>query len=280
MVKRILLPLDGSRLAEQVLPHASLLAGAYGAELVLLMATDSSLRIRKPAPRYLDELAARCAREGVSAACVVRPGPAAETVAAYAADQGIDLIAMSTRGRSGLKRMVLGSVTDRVVRLTHLPVLVIRPARTPVSVPAIARIVLPLDGSRVAESVLPVARDLARQLKLGVLLVQVIPSDPALDREEDVTSGLPGTVIAEMEEAAATYLERVAVQFRKDGTECEVRTLRGRVAESLLGLARTESGCLVAMSTHGRSGAARAVLGSVADHIMRGGSDVMLVVRP
>lgn len=146
MYKKILVPLDGSPLAEKVLPHVRALAQCVGAEVVLLRVVPTPTyeavfadTLLTPAPPN-DEHNARSHAEGylqrvafdyfpseVRVIYEVSSGPVAETILDYASGIEADLIAMSTHGRSGLARLVLGSVADQIVRRSHLPVLLVRP---------------------------------------------------------------------------------------------------------------------------------------------------------
>lgn len=144
MYKKILVPLDGSELAEQVLPHVSQLAGCTGAEIVLLRVPseplydylvpdpDVAVEIRRDielaAQVYLDEISAELRSMALHVtALVVWGAPIQDTIIQVARELNADLIAMSTHGRSGLARMVIGSVADDVVRHAPAPVLLVRP---------------------------------------------------------------------------------------------------------------------------------------------------------
>lgn len=144
MYHTILVPLDGSDLAEHVLPHVCALAASSGASIVLLrvpaepiydylppdpqLASELRRDVETGAQVYLDEVAARLAELGLSVTTkVAGGGPIHEAILDVAREHGVDLIAMSTHGRSGIARMVIGSVADQVVRHSPMPVLLIRP---------------------------------------------------------------------------------------------------------------------------------------------------------
>ncbi|MFN8413523.1 MAG: universal stress protein [Anaerolineales bacterium] len=143
MYKKILIPLDGSPLAEAVLPHAKALAMAEGAELVILrvpvipnlefLARDPIMAERvieeteKEAEEYLDLEALKLKKEGNKVTSILREGPIPETILAVAEETHADVIAMSTHGRSGIQRWLMGSVADRVVHHAHIPVMLIHP---------------------------------------------------------------------------------------------------------------------------------------------------------
>jgi nucleotide-binding universal stress UspA family protein len=141
MYKRILVPLDGSQLAEQALPHAAIHARQFGAEIVLLKVLGplpepsmSSPRVMRSAAaasaqlarEYLEGVAARLREEGLSAEVATVEGKPYIEIIRFAEENEIDLIAMSTRGQSGLSRWLLGSVADRVARGATVPLLLVQ----------------------------------------------------------------------------------------------------------------------------------------------------------
>jgi nucleotide-binding universal stress UspA family protein len=145
--RRIIVPLDGSPHAEAALPEAIEIARATpGAKIILVRAAEASaLPVRDPieaqiavvrdAEDYLDAVAARLEGKGVRVTTSVWYGPAAITIVDAAATTRADLIVMSTHGRSGFNRLVLGSVAESVLRATHVPILLLRPDRAPVARP-------------------------------------------------------------------------------------------------------------------------------------------------
>lgn len=145
-MKRILIPLDGSKVAEAALPTARSLARAFGAEVFLLRIIAAAADLHPTADgqldfghddtrarsrAYLDTIAATFAHEGIRVETLVVGGDAASIILEVAGDVDADLVVMSTHGRSGLERAVIGSVTDHVIRFSAAPVLVARPAETP-----------------------------------------------------------------------------------------------------------------------------------------------------
>lgn len=143
MYKKILVPLDGSLLAEAALPHAEALAKSENAEIVLLRVAVTPARyifahnpaegnnvirmIEKEAEDYMEEEVARLKNEGVKVTGITRDGPAPDKILEVAEETHADVIAMSTHGRTGITRWLLGSVADRVVHYSHIPVMLIHP---------------------------------------------------------------------------------------------------------------------------------------------------------
>jgi len=144
MYKKILVPLDGSKLAEAVLPHAQALAKSEGAEIVILRVPElpaADLFTRNPAmakkivedseietDKYLKAEVKKLSGKGVTVSSLIREGPVPETILTAAKEAHADVIAMSTHGRTGLQRWLMGSVADRVVHYSKIPVMLIHPS--------------------------------------------------------------------------------------------------------------------------------------------------------
>jgi nucleotide-binding universal stress UspA family protein len=205
-MKTILIPLDGSALAEQALPYVRTLAPLLGARVRLLnvivddqheglmaegiaasygvidpLATQrerehrSLTTLTHHAEGYLDSQAALLRGQGIDTEIDVRCGPAADVIIEAAAGLDIAMIAMATHGYSGLRRWALGSVTDRVVHATATPVFVVRGAKsTPHDPVMFKRVMVPLDGSPLAAQALPMAADLAERARAELLLMQAV----------------------------------------------------------------------------------------------------------
>ena len=136
MYQRIMAPLDGSELAQSALPHAVELCRALGATLLLLYVRDPRSGSVEAARRYLEFVRDQQAAAGVAIEILVRDGPVAEAIIAAAEHERIDMIAMATHGRSGLQRVVYGSVAEQVLRSSTKPVLLVRVPGAPVEQPA------------------------------------------------------------------------------------------------------------------------------------------------
>ena len=301
MLKEILVPLDGSALAEEVLPYAASLAKGLKTRIVLLHIIDAeNLRVEAGEHRayldqlqqsaeaaasgYLEEQAKPLTALGISVSTSVVYGKAADVLAAYGEGQPEPdtLIALSTHGRSGLARTALGSVADRLLRAAHAPLLVIHPrdgAGEPLA--ELRRIMVPLDGSPLAEAVLPLVSQLARAMNLGVSLVWVVQIASQVYGPPELVV-YPAELLQEMQQMAVSYLQRTLDGLKRDGVgdaEFEVM-LHNAPAIAITDRARAIDGALLAMSTHGRSGFTRWMLGSVTDHVVRMSGVPVLVVRP
>ena len=294
----ILVPLDGSPLAEQAIPIAQALAERARCKLKLVLVheriilkpgphyTRLELAMQKADREYLKSVTARVReRLGRSVSSAVLQGlPVVETLARYIRELGADLVVMSTHGRGGLRRAWLGSVTDQLIRSAEVPVLVVRPgeagAARPVWEPG--EILVALDGSPLAEAALEPAIDMARLWDAELSLVQIVSSiTPTSGPHPTFPSSYIDQVTALHRESAQDYIRDVAEQIRESGVRASgVAVIGGAVPETLIELADTERVGLMVVATHGLGGVRRMVLGSVADKLVRGANVPVLVVRP
>ena len=301
MYKVIMVPTDGSGFDREAIRVALRIAERSNAKvrLVRVLASDSFFGTtpeahwtpmsaelgrseRTSALSELYALAAECRTESKADITVdLHGGPVADVLQGYAKRHDVDLIVMSTHGRSGISRLSSGSVTDSLIRHTMIPVLVVKPSTSYLygqPGQAFKRIVVPLDGSALAEQILP------RVLTLGTLegsevsLLQVLVpqsysqkeiSDPDLPWwDKDVS-------------LAQAYLFRIASRLRRNGLIVTTDIVIGEnVAHAIGDFASRAKADLIAIATHGRGGLARMLRGSVADAIMHSGRMSMLVLKP
>jgi nucleotide-binding universal stress UspA family protein len=290
MVERILVPLDGSPLAERALPYAVRLASATGARLVL-MHGQAALAIRKEPDFDVAAFASRleqgeagvplAALAGVEIDAVthnVYLDKIAEGICETVVDRRADLVVMSTHGHSGFGRWLYGSVADQVLRQSSVPVMLV-PATCDHawSDTAALRILVPLDGSAFAEEALEPIGALATILKAELVLVGASgPFDYAY--AEGVPYVRTGFDAALQE--TRTYLDSVAARLRAAGQTVAVDAETGRAGPVIEGIARRRHVDLIALATHGRSGVARLALGSVAAEILHRSTVPLLLWRP
>jgi nucleotide-binding universal stress UspA family protein len=301
MASRILVPLDGSSLAEQALSCAVPLAQGLPAELVLLrtiwilpdileLLDESTVelnaivdQLEAEANDYLGALVEQLRDASLNVRYAVRRGSAAETILDYVGQANIDQIVMATHGYSGIKRWMHGSVAERVLQTARVPLLLVRVSERDLAkdwqqpMPC-QRILVPLDGSRVAEQILPAVTTVAQTLSAELVLFQVPIAhvDGWMTGEWFVP--IQG-VLATAAQDAHVYLSEVSSRLKKQGLRVTTATMMGSVAESIIEFAEANHVDLVAMCTHGRTGLARWTLGSVADRVLRAGSTPILLVR-
>lgn len=294
MNRPILVPLDGSALAEQALPLAEALAEASDSPILILSASyvasvpgldvsDEQVRMIADAESYLDRVASRLKKRGIAVETCAPYGAARQVIVREARAHRAWLIVMATHGRGGLGRALYGSVADGVVRRAPAPILLVRAwhagdskARLLGSAPIIA----PLDGSIHAEAALPLARSLAVALRARVLLVRAIPPLDAARTPDGVAVSHPTEERTEAGQLARAYLERIAALFAGAGIGVESIVRFGEPSDVVVAVAEESGAGLTVLTTHGRTGLDRLLLGSVAERIVRRGATPILLVRP
>ena len=300
MYTRVLVPLDGSTLAEQVLPYVRLLAGPLQAPVHLLRVIErppleisaqlnprlylerSETSQKRQAQEYLEALAGPMREAGVRVGTAVRVGIPALEILNEAAKEPDTLVAMSTHGRSGIGRWLVGSVTDKVLRASANPVLVIRPRESGVPPETkLEDIIVPLDGSALAEQGLPHVVHLSKALNLSVTLFRVA-ARPTLYSSHDmqIPLGAYEQLCREAQEEATDYLRQVGQALRQQGVATvRERVVQGHPAAAIVDFPVHAPNCLFAMTTHGRSGVGRWLLGSVTDRVVQHSGQPVLVIR-
>jgi nucleotide-binding universal stress UspA family protein len=265
--ERFLVPLDGSEFAEQALPLAQALGRAHDGQLTLLTvhqnsglarglplihsALDGDLREHE---RYLGRIISELVGQGVRLLPQIASGEVAEQINAVAVGQEVDLLVMSTHGRSGVGRVLLGSVASEVLRQTTLPMLLVRPRELAIShEPVFDKLMVTLDGSDEAERVLPYAQTLAKRFESEILLLSV-PDD--LQAESQLGN-------------LKRYLEDIAGALTATGLTVRPIVAGSDPAYTIVELARANNVDLIMLATHGRGGRERLMFGSVADTVVR-----------
>jgi nucleotide-binding universal stress UspA family protein len=265
MTRRILAPLDGSGVSESILPYLETLLRAVDANVTLLYVTPVDDRHQEQAARgYLAGAAEGLRAKGASVEVAVRWGSPAAEIAALAAAGPYDLIALCSHGRSGISRLLFGSVTEEVMHRATVPVFVVHPVERGMAPRPLRRLVVPLDGSHRSASIVPHVGALARALNAPVELVTVVsPAHPA---------DLPIEVVSQ-------NIYRNQKELQALGLEAGVSVLFGDPAEQVLEFADTRGGDLIAIATHGRTGLDHLRYGSVAETILRRSALPLLVLR-
>jgi nucleotide-binding universal stress UspA family protein len=299
MYRKILVPLDGSPLAEGALPPALSLAERSGGELHLATVVPSLRPLafstdeggarledaKAEAAARLESVRARIERNGttVPLRTHVFVGTPVRVLHDWILENGVDQVVMTRRGRGSGQRLRLGSVADGLVRRVPSPVLLWRTEEEPVDLgdrPVLRTVLVPLDGSEVAGAMVPWAHALARLFDASLVLLSVVVPGSATGKAEAAASAKP-EASAEPEPCARRmeeYLEGVARELRRSGVPIRTEVLPATQAAGGIRDFRKRIGAdLVALSTRGRGGAARLVLGSVADEIIRSGEGHVLV---
>ena len=295
MYEKILLPLDGSELAETALPYAEKLAGLLGSEIILANVSESpSGHGEDKNLGYLQKMV-EVTKEGASAysaktnglsisvRSVILSGQPAEKIVEYAGNENIGLIVMATHGQSGIQRWALGSVADKVVRATDRPVILIRAksARPDVRVKGLLnKMLVPLDGSKEGEAVIPFIEELASRFLVKVILIQILAK--GYDAVYQYIP-LPEQQIESDKAHAIEYLNNIGALLKAKGIAVEERlgigSISGNAAEQIIKFADEAQVDFLAMTTHGRSGVGRWAFGSTAEKILQAGNTPLLLVR-
>ncbi len=316
MFQRILVPLDGAARAEKAIPLAARLARASGGSVVLLQVictpADTGGFMYEPvvftqedidtelskATKYLTTISLSDELEGIGAHTLVLVGSVAPSILSAIQMNSIDLVIMSSHGETGLMHWVMGSVAQKIVRHSPVPVLVLRDGGPTLgeTTPTVPRALVSLDGSHLAESaILPTAQlvsALAAPAQGSLHLIRVVTSPPGYERMLPPSEIGPHTMEHE-EEEAHTYLRDLSVSLLKKelaGLNLDITwsvIFEPDVAATLVRMAehgdelRSIPGCqLIAMATHGRSGLQRWALGSITERVLTATRLPMLIVRP
>ncbi len=300
MYSKILVPLDGSKTAEKVLPYARYLAGKFKVPVELLAVVDIAevaSHMASEKVRFLDTIIDDAIRRltsylgsvattfaGTDVRCSVEKGKAEDMIIEKAATDKAMLITMATHGRSGLNRFLLGSVAEKVLRGMVNPLLLIRATEEAKSEgeAMLKSIIVPLDGSELAEGVLPMAAGMAKKLDLEVELFRTyhIPYN-VYGGDEGFYAGNYEELLAGVRDEAAQYLDKKAADLKNLGVaKITCVTKEGLAADEIILLGQKTPDNLIAMSSHGRSGVKRWVLGSVAESVVRHCGDPVLITRP
>jgi nucleotide-binding universal stress UspA family protein len=307
LYRSILVPLDGSSFAEHARPGACEIARRSGATLRLAhVHTLSATPIYVEGQPVIDEQLASLSQEheriylerlkhqlatlgpelNITVELLDRSlesivsEPVGSFLAAYAAQTATDLIVMTTHGRGGLARFWLGSVADTLMRLSKVPILLLRPqegAPAFAPLPVFQKILIPLDGSVLAEQIIEPALALGALMQAEYTLLRVVePLFPVYNfiaRAKELDE-------AAIEEARR-YLKQVAQRLALEGRRLDTKViLSGETAHAILESAQHNGNNLIALATHGLSGLQRLMVGSIADKVLRGGRIPILLYRP
>ena len=307
MYKRILVPLDTSKLAEIALPYAEELAAKLGSEVILIhVKTRADVPENIDHRAYISKMAATTEQDikkspdlppgekvTVKSAVVGSPTPfnhPAEEILDYAEKENVSLIVMATHGRTGIRRWALGDTANKVARTSKNPVLLIR-ANTgaPKSV-HLGKILVTLDGSMQGESALPYVETLASRFKSRVNLLNVV--EPPYHYYPYV--GVPGYFggggivrvpfdeeeIKPLKEVAEKYVKSVSDKLTGEGITASYEVKVGSAGDEIIKAEEEIRPDIVVMSTHGHTGFGRWDHGSIADKVLHYGNTPLLLVRP
>lgn len=297
MFNRILVPLDGTPLAEVALDAATLLARRFESEVVALrvvpdLATEKTVFQDGPSSdveTYLGQVAHWLKEEGDIPYSVVRFDTPAEGIASQVALDNVDLIVMTTHGRKGLDALLHPSVTWEVFQRTNAPILACKCSEEDdsehptVQLPRFmtdpsAPIMVPLDGSTEAESALPLAQQMASTFGNPLLLIRALDQRP-LAAVGLTPTPIPSGILEQASQVAQAYLERKRLELMRAGLQVETIAPLGQAAHMLAEYTRERKVGLVVIASHGRGLMGQLALGSVARHLLVHMPEPVLLVR-
>ena len=283
MFERILVPLDGSPLAEAILPKIRLILRRQDSEILLLRVAEPpaasysiygevvpmlpmSEDYRQEAKSYIRRVEERLIEDGARARGMIEPAPVAGAILQAAEKEKATLIAMATHGRTGLARWVFGSVAEKVLRASSVPLLILRSFEgngtpTPGDPLLFKNVLVPISAFHLR--IVPYVREFALLFGSRILLLHV--NEPLED-----------------EAAARKALDEmnlVVADLKQAGIDAEIRERKGDPAHEILKASREEQAGLMAITTHGRKGPDRWALGSVTEKVLRGATVPMLIIR-
>jgi nucleotide-binding universal stress UspA family protein len=294
MFNRILVPLDGSAMAEKALPHARALGRTLEIPITLITVIETAAHFSTKKTRYLDTLIEGGVRNSeeylkkisktFSAATIqyrVEKGRAEDAIIMDAAEDSGTLITMATHGRSGLHRWLLGSITEKVVRGANNAVLVVRANEEASSEGEAApdSIIVPLDGSILAESVLLYVVELAKAFHAKVTLVRSYNLKQIIFSFEEYHPDLD-ELKRELRWEAMSYLDEKVAELKSRGlVDVFCSAAEGDAAETIIEMGKGAPNTLIAMSTHSGSIIKHWVLGSVTEKVLRHANNSVLTIR-
>jgi nucleotide-binding universal stress UspA family protein len=294
---RFLVPLDGSRLAESVLPVVQQMASHFHAHVTLLHIVEKHpptvihgephLTSVAQAQAYLEEIATRLRSSVIPVEIHVhrdKEDDVARSIVQHSQEVNADLVIMCTHGHGGLRELLFGSNAQRALQLGTQSILLLFPREDGSAYPInLQRILVPLDGTAAHEPALPVAITIARTFGAALHLVLVIPTLATLSGEQAVSGLLlPSTMRAILDlsqQDAADYLEQAVARCQAEGVVAQAEVLRGDIVPTVLALAERLNVDLIVLASHGRAGLDALLTGSVASRIAGRRIRPLLLVR-
>lgn len=283
MYKRILVPLDGSELAENSLPYVKRIAKRLNSEVILMIACQPIGYPELPLKAYLQKKLKELHSAGIRISHKLVRGDAATKILDFADKNDVSLIIMSTHGGSGVSHWPLGSCTSKVLQKTHVPTLLVRSSKEKIKSFdfEIRRILVALDGSHFSEVIIPYVEDLVEGTDNEVILLRVVESVKL-----PFTAGYiehekyEKEIAAKAEEEAKKYLQKKKAVLASKGINTSTVLLKGHPANAVLQYAKDNAVSLIAITTHGFSGISKWAYGSVAANIIEASTKPILLFRP
>lgn len=294
MYERMLVPLDGSELAKVALNYAGELGARLGSEITLLSVVESAeTQGYRDSQSYLAEMVQVTKRhirsyfkkpetKVIKVGSQVLVGEPAEQIVDFADRKDIGLIVMVSHGQSGVRHWALGSVTNKVVMATKHPVAVIRAKRPRSHIRRkglLNKILVPLDGSKESEKIIPYIEELASRLGGEVVLLQVLaPTRYEYTAEGALQVPYTTTDLWRLQATLIRYLGKLVARLKDRGITTSLEVEVGIAGEEIIKFADENNVDIVAMSTHGLSGLSYWSIGSVAYKVLQAGNSHLMLV--
>jgi nucleotide-binding universal stress UspA family protein len=286
MWKKIVVPLDGSDLAELALPYAEELANAFKSEIILLHASEpSEEHYRHMHQLYIEEVAQRLREHVRNVSAVVITGKPADEIISYVEKNDVGLVIITSHGRSGIMSWATGSIASKLLQGIELPLLLVRAARPKRKAQKkimLNRILLPLDGSEAGEAAVAYVGELMSRLESEVTLFGVISSGQHIR----TVGGLdyisyPEEELAILKKEAEEYLDGVyrRLKRRKGSVRVNIEVGAYDIGQEILRFAGKKRVNLIAISSHGHSGIEKWVFGSIANKVVLNSKVPVLLVK-
>lgn len=286
MWKKILVPLDGSDLAELALPYAEELANAFKSEIILLHVSEpSESHYRHMHQLYIEEVVQRIKGRVGKVSPVVITGKPADEIISYAEKNDVGLVIITSHGRSGILSWATGSIASKLLQGINLPLLLVRAVKPEGKLQRQAllnRILLPLDGSKAGEAAVTYVSELMSRLELEVILFGVISSGQHIRSVGGLDYiNYPEEQLAMFRKEAEEYLNGVYRRLKKQKGSVKVTIKVGAVdvGQEIIRFAEETGVSLIAISSHGHSGIERWVFGSIANKVVQASKTPVLLVK-
>ena len=287
MFEKILVPLDTSPMAEQVLPYTIELARAFNSSVYVLNICEAHKgHDITSCQTYLDtevsELKNSLAGQAKAVKSELITGSPGEKILFYAQSEKVNLIIMTSHGRSGVTLWPIGSTVDKVLRRTGVPLIIVKVKEAQGASPQtelFKKILVPLDGSELGAKVVPYVAEIAAKMGSEVILFQVIETAKHVHSlgRIDTVPFVEGELDS-LKKRAAEFLEQKSRKFAESRAKVSTLVKAGNVAEEILKYADENSCSLIALSSHGHSGFESWIIGSITSKVLNAGKKSLLFV--
>lgn len=283
-INRVAVLLDGSYFAAQAIPFAKSACRAAGANLTLLSSIPDQAQLTpeqyedtyQARESYLENVAMGLQADGIEVDYAVRSGSIADAAANLVAEQDIDLVITSTRGKSGTKHWLTGGASRKLIQKIDKPVLLVQATNDHGTVPDIRRILVTLDGSIYSESVLPYARAFAK-IFASELVLLTVPAVPQVENYR-AAADIVETIRAKIEINMRKFLEAVASSLRDDGVRVRTRVTGSMPMRTIISISEEENADMIMITSRGRGGLDLFMLGSVVQRVVQNTQNPVFMV--